>query len=431
MNSDKKTRLIEEGIYARLPKELKALTENFEGREKDIVLISSIGVISNCLPKIHGIYDGDKVYPHLFAMIIAPPASGKGVMNYSMALIEPIHYKMYKDSKEKYLSFQKKAKGKKDDNNEDPVINIKILPGNISTSEVYSYLGNSNHGLLIMESEADTMSNMFKNDWGNYSDVLRKAFHHEPISISRKMENIFEFVKEPKLAIVISGTPDQLQPLIKSKENGLYSRFIIYNFDEISEFKNVFDEKTINNKEVFKSLGIKIYDSYEKLQRREDEIEFTFTRAQKKKFLDRLKPIREDILKNHSIGFIPNLHRHGLVLFRIAMIFSSLRHLENLDTVKNIECKNVDFMSALFLMKTLLSHSQYTYSTMSKEHLNLQDMKLLSSLSSEFSTEKAYSVGKGFNISKRTVTDKLQQWQKKGLIKRVKKGVYSKINVGL
>ena len=53
----------------------------------------------------------------------------------------------------------------------------------LSTAEMYSFLGSSEHGLLIMESEADTLSNMLNNDWNNYSDVLRKAFHHEPISI--------------------------------------------------------------------------------------------------------------------------------------------------------------------------------------------------------------------------------------------------------
>ena len=110
------------------------------------------------------------------------------------------------------------------------------------------FLGSSEHGLLIMESEADTLSNMLNNDWSNYSDVLRKAFHHEPISISRKIEKIFEEINQPKLSMVISGTPNQLQPLIKSKDNGLFSRFIVYSFDEIAEFKNVFAIKSRDNR---------------------------------------------------------------------------------------------------------------------------------------------------------------------------------------
>ncbi|HAO05422.1 MAG TPA: hypothetical protein DCQ50_00250 [Chryseobacterium sp.] len=46
-------------------------------------MLSSLGILSNCLPNIKGNYDGDSVYPNLYILIIAPPASGKGVMNYS------------------------------------------------------------------------------------------------------------------------------------------------------------------------------------------------------------------------------------------------------------------------------------------------------------------------------------------------------------
>ena len=79
----------------------------------------------------------------------------------------------------------------------------------------------------MMESEADTLSIMMNNDWSNFNDVLRKCFHHEPLSIARKVEDIFVEISEPKLSVIISGTPGQLKPLLKSKENGLFSRFLI------------------------------------------------------------------------------------------------------------------------------------------------------------------------------------------------------------
>ncbi|WP_292012942.1 DUF3987 domain-containing protein [Chryseobacterium sp.] len=94
-----KNRVIEQVIYDNLPEELKKLTENFTGREKDIVLLSSLGVLSTCFPNIKGLYDGDTVYPNLYTLIIAPPASGKGVMNYSRILIEKIHNTILEDSR--------------------------------------------------------------------------------------------------------------------------------------------------------------------------------------------------------------------------------------------------------------------------------------------------------------------------------------------
>lgn len=93
-------------------------------------------------------------------MIIAPPASGKGVMNYSRKLIELIHEKILKESINNKIECEKE--NKKNFNSDCPNIEIKILPANTSTSEMYSFMGNSKHGLIIIESEADTMSNMLK-----------------------------------------------------------------------------------------------------------------------------------------------------------------------------------------------------------------------------------------------------------------------------
>ncbi|APD06609.1 hypothetical protein UJ101_01080 [Flavobacteriaceae bacterium UJ101] len=413
---------IDISIYRRLPEELKKLTQNFEGREKDIVLLSSLGVLSNCLPNFYGVYDGDDIYAHLYVMIIAPPASGKGVMNYSRALIEPIHDRVFEDSKNAYRICDEENKGSK--KVDCPAIRIKLLPANISTSEMYSYLDSSKNGLLIMESEADTMSNMLKNDWSNYSDVLRKAFHHEPISISRKVDKIFVDIKGAKLAMVVSGTPDQLQPLIKSKENGLFSRFIIYNFDEVGDFKDVFAEKTRSHKEVFEEMGQEISELYDKLENLSSPIEFIFTEAQQQKFLNRIKPIRTAIIENYSEGFVSNLHRHGLILFRIAMILTAIRNKNNLHEFDKIECNNIDFMVALKLMQTLLGHSQFTYDSIDDGILSLQDGKILSDLGESFSTQEAYEVGENYGVPNRTMIDKLLQWKKKRIIKRVKKGHY-------
>jgi hypothetical protein len=427
MKTSNERGLIRSQIYSKLPKELQLLTEDFKGREKDIVLLSTLGVLSNCLPNIWGYYDGDVVYPQLYIMIIAPAASGKGVMNYSRVLIEPIHDKIFNDSKNEYLLCNDGNKGKKKDKEICPEVMVKILPANISTSEMYAYMGSSKHGLLIMESEADTMSNMLNNDWSNYSDVLRKAFHHEPLSISRKMEKIFEDIKEPKLAIIISGTPDQLQPLIKSKENGLFSRFVIYNFDEINDFKDVFAEGNRDKKVPFKEFGNKVFDIYGILRSIENPIEFTFTEAQKKKFLKLIRPIRKDIIENHSEGFISNLHRHGIILFRIAMILSALRIFEDLPNKEKIVCTNTDFMLASFLMQKLLRHSQFTYDSIDNGGLSMQDQELLDCLNKTFTSKNAYDVGSRMQIPKRTMVSKLEQWQKKKIIKRVKKGNYIKL----
>lgn len=418
--------MIEEGVYRRLPKILQNITNPFTGRERDIILTSAIGVLSACLPNLYGVYDGDKIYSNLYVMIIAPAASGKGVMNKSRILIDKIHDKVLKDS----INIQKNCKEEKKESKEKgsddcPSLEIKILPANISTAEMYSYMGASNHGLLIMESEADTMSNMLNNDWSNYSDILRKCFHHEPISISRKMEKIFEDIKEPKLSLVMSGTPEQLKTLIKSKENGLYSRFIVYTFDEINQFKNVFSINTRSYNAIFEEEAKKIFNLYEVLASLKQEIEFKFTENQVEKFLKELIAIHKIILDDHPQSFISNLNRHGLILFRIAMILTALRNIDNISgTGKELVCSNVDFILALEITKAFLKHSLVTYNTFDDGILSENDEKLLFGLPFQFTRAEAIELAEEHNIPKRTMDDKLKQWKKKNIISPIKQGLY-------
>lgn len=421
-------RLISEEVYGKLPVELQELTKDFEGREKDIVLLSSLTVLSNCFPNVYGVYDGNIVYPHLYVVIIAPAASGKGVMNYSRILIEKIHDKVFKDTFQKFKEYENRKKRAKDkDGEECPVVIVKILPANISTFEMYSFLGSTKDGLIIIESEADTMSNMLKNDWSNYSDVLRKAFHHEPISISRKADKVFIFIKEPKLAVLISGTPDQLQPLIKSKENGLYSRFIVYNFDEIGPLKNVFSKITRDVKSVFENMGGRIFDQYCRLIELQKPIEFLFTENQEKMFYEKIDAIRNDIIENHTQGFVSNVHRHGLILFRLAMILTVLRSMNDIHKKENIFCDDIDFEVAFELMEIVLGHSQYTYNTIETGNMSIQDAEILGQLNEVFTRNEAVEVGEKMGIAMRTIDYKLAQFQSKRVIKKIKNGEFKKM----
>ena len=139
---------------------------------------------------------------------------------------------------------------------------ILIIPANISTSMLYSFIEKSKHGILMIESEADTLSKMFKNDWSSFSDVLRTIFHHETLSQCRKDDMQLVYIKEPKLSLILSGTPDQKESLMISQKNGLSSRFIIYSFNDISPFKDVFSDESKKWIPAFKDAGETIFKLY-------------------------------------------------------------------------------------------------------------------------------------------------------------------------
>lgn len=87
-------------IYTDLPEPLHEIVSGFTERERDIIFLSSVVVLSFGMPKIFGIHDRTKYNPDLFLFLVALPVNGKGVISWSKILIEHIHDKILKDSKQ-------------------------------------------------------------------------------------------------------------------------------------------------------------------------------------------------------------------------------------------------------------------------------------------------------------------------------------------
>ena len=76
-------------------------------------------------------------------------------------------------------------------------------------------LGDNDGIGLLFESEGDTLSQTLKSDYGNYSDVLRKAFHHELVSLSRRKDREYCEVSNPRVSVALAGTPEQVRKLMQ------------------------------------------------------------------------------------------------------------------------------------------------------------------------------------------------------------------------
>lgn len=432
-----RNKLLDQSIYDMLPKDLKKITKNFKERDRDIVLLSSIGVLSNCFPNVQGEYRDEIVTPHLYIVFLAPAASGKGVMNYSKKIIETTHKYIYEKTKSQRKKCEEENKQNgKEERKECPQVQIKILPGNISSADMYNHLHKCRHGLLIFETEADTIGQMLKNDWSNYSDVLRKAYHHESISISRYTEGLYREVDNPKLAMVLSGTPEQLKPLIQSKENGLFSRLTFYTFDEIKDFNLPISSNRKNKVLAFCKLGYKINELNKELSSLKNPVILTMTVSQKKKLNQTMKRVSETVRKKGLDGFLSNVFRHGLMLFRIAQVLTCIRNLDNLPELQKLKIDDRDFDNAVNIIEYLLFHALYVYKTINQGVLSIQDTQILDCIvdilrkrkdktdGTYFSTKTAIEVGEKFGVNRRTMTDKLHQWQRRKIIKRFAKGLY-------
>lgn len=76
-----------------------------------------------------------------------------------------------------------------------------LILANSSASAFIQTLADTDFIAMIFETEADTLSGTFKQEWGNFSDVLRKAFHHERTSLFRRKDLEFIDIKDPHLAL--------------------------------------------------------------------------------------------------------------------------------------------------------------------------------------------------------------------------------------
>lgn len=410
-------------LYQRLPESLHPFLLEYKGRERDVVFVSALGAISSCLPNIAGYYDKRLFYANLYVMVSAPAASGKGVLNKARLFVNPIHKKLIADSVSKIKKWKEDQKEKKNEGPK-PEMQIKILAGDTSSSQMYAYMKSSPNGLFMIETEADTIGNMLQNDWSSYSPILRSAFQHEPLSVVRKDNETFIEIENPKLSLLMSGTPEQFKNIIKSKENGLFSRFLVYSFDDIQDFKNVFEKSDADPDKSFKDFAEQLHTLYGRLQNLSKPILFELTENQQKKFVRQFRKIEADIVEKHPHGFISNIKRYALIQFKISMILSAIRNLNNLPEMGQLVCSNSDFLVAEKLTSIFIKHALIVYYSFDSSVLSDMDEQILFALKSPFTRQEAVLEAQKLGMPLRTLDDKLKKWKSMKIIHSVGHGKY-------
>lgn len=424
------TPVFPEQVYANLPDLLKLGANQFKvNRERDMFLLASITLISGCMPNVVGKYDRKQIWPPLYTMISAPPASGKGVIIFARKYIEKIEQECRSRYKDEVNAIKKEKQDSNVSTLKKAIYKKIVLSANSSSSAFIRDLNNSNGSGIIFETEADTLSITLSKDWGNYSDLLRKAFHHEPISSSR-MDDASEIeILTPKLATLISGTFDQVTSMkLDNPMNGLQSRFMFYLFDTIPRFKDVSPYADNANDFDFSILGDKysvIYD-YLKLS----ETEFYMGRDQWTLFTDWFSLKLRTIVSNNNNYASAMVTRLAVSAYRILMVLATLRSFENGLPSGKVYCSNKDIVVCHYLMETLIAHSNSVFQLSlhnKKDEFLAKQMKFLELLPSdkEFQRKEAIEFGKSL-FSERTIDRLLAKLVKANLLELLGYGRYFK-----
>lgn len=418
-----------EDIIPQLPDFLKRVVSvAASAEERDILLLGTVTVISGCLPKLYGLYDSRKVYPNLFLFVTAQASAGKGRLIHCRQIVNQIHKDLRdraKELKQRYeieLAQYNAAKGK-DANLEKPQKppeKMLFIPANNSSTGAYQLLGDSEGRGIIFETEGDTLAQAFKSDYGNYSDGFRKAYHHETISYYRRTDREYVDIENPKLSVVLSGTPQQVSALIPSAENGLFSRFMFYSMNVQLVWKNVFESKTADGLEAwFDDLGMEFYTLYNTLMK-EPEIQFSFTMDQQQRFHTFFEDLQKKYVSVEGLHYMASVRRLGLSFFRLCMVFSVLRIMEHGNITSQIICEDQDFNSVMAMLKVLVQHSANVYSQLPQEETKPtrkdKKGKFLADLPHEFGRQDYLEVAKKYKIPGKTAENYIAKFKKDGLL---------------
>lgn len=319
-------------IYKNLPACLAQLLEIANNRqERDVLLLGAITMISGCLPNIYGIYDNRMVYPHLFTFVDAPAGAGKGILNHLRSLGKAIHRERISKSQDEINRYeQNKAELKA--NNQDlselpppPKQKLLFIPANNSASSFINTLAENDEMGILFSTEADTLANSLTQDWGNFSDILRCAFHHESVEMQRRTNKEYLVVEEPRLSALLTGTNGQFKRLIPNTENGLFSRFMYYTMRSVPQFRNVFAHKMDVPGQLFEDMGQQLLDLFQFLEAQQEGVQWRLDKRMQDHFVKFFSHYTKIYYSETGERVLATIHRSGLIAFRITMVLSSIR----------------------------------------------------------------------------------------------------------
>lgn len=400
-----------EEIFGALPPFLQKVVGNaISIEDRDVILLGTIGCLSVCFYNVCGVYDERVFYSNLYLFVVTEAGMGKGALTLCRELVAPINQRLHEQTAQRMIEYKlelseyQKCKGKNPEAMEPvtPPQKTLIIPANSSASSLISILHDNDGIGLLFETEGDTLSQTLKSDHGNYSDLLRKAFHHETISMSRRKDREYLEIDNPRVTVVLAGTPEQIHHLIPDAENGLLSRFIFYFIPFRRGIRDVFatdDVTRSNNDECC------------------DEVD------------------------NGMQGIVRRL---GLIAFRMMMMLTAIRAFDSsLPPTRTpdgriiLECSEEDFNTVLCICEILLYHSIHIYLKLRLTNnrnvlpdietgVNARRYALYHKLPNEFDKSVYDRIVSEMNENACTASKWIDKFIQDGRLKRTSKGNYVK-----
>ena len=410
-------------------------------QEKYMGLFATTVVTGSLMPHVWTNYDGKVNHPALMLSISFPPAAGKGKLALLPLVLKKINDELRETNNHLMKTYRMEVKeyekNKKAGNltppPEKPRLPILLIPANTTSSKLTEQLAENNGQMtaLLFETETDAMTNMMGNKFGSDNSMIyRKVFHHEQISQMRKSNSEHLDVLNPKMAIVLTGTPSQVPRLFHSNQDGLLSRFMTISGTASIVWKDVQPCETCEPLNMhFEKKAAAFYELYKFFKEKNVEVKFT---NEHWNFLNETGARR---LEHSNIEGGENAtsiaKRHGNMTIRIATVLTMVRYFQNQLTSDIVLCSDQDFQIASWMAEESYQCSIELFKDLPGEKNEGDERmeEMFDMLPRYFKPKELAPLYKSLNVSKRTAERMLEKLKKAGRLTSVKKGEYEKVLV--
>ncbi len=406
----------------RFAMELRAESE----QEIQAVVKGVITAASSIIPSVQfKDREGRPTRVNLYYAFIAAAGSNKSRVGQLDRLIQPVHEHI--KNEQDLLRSQLPPKQRKP-----PRKNV-LISGNISRARVIEHLcANGQTPLIVVDSEMDSITTSMKADHGGFRSELRKAYHGEFISSSKKTDDEILEVSSPHMSMIITGTMDQAVKYLHPLADGFASRHLYHVDLSKTEYKPYSVDVTSTPNLSMELWATRFYELWRFFNGKEVLVNF------KQEQYDVLNTFGSTENESITVAAAESntkdfLFRHLLMILKVASVMSALRAFLDGNTTPVLQCHDDDFSYAFSLVTKSYEQFQDLYPLLPSERygaiqLNEIEKSLLKALPDLFSTEEAYKEGLRLGRAERSVRDVLRKLKLLGVIERQKVGEYKKVD---
>jgi len=423
-------------VYRRLPKAIQEITNCLaKGHERDVFLTGFFPVAAGALANVRFRYGGHWQRLNLYAGVIANAAAGKASLRHARDVGVPLDEEMFDDAEDRREAWERE-KENGGDVGPKPLQRTLYNPGDTSSSNLKKML-RSNPAGVIFETEFKTLATALSQEWGQSRDVFLKSYHNEPVSVGRAGEDLLR-ISDPGLSMAVSGTPGTFQEVISDTEDGLFSRFHFYAFEDDNTYKPQFEtDQDEARDQATENVGNRLAEYHRNLEGRDEPLYLKFGAEVRRIVND----TGNAIFSHFNSQDIPHelascLKRTLIRALRFAGILTLLHHTENgrsLTAPRSVEVRPMDVVTGLKLALCYLDHSLTVGGHLDTDNDPTRQMtgkqrRYWKALPEVFTTAEANAIAEEeeIDVSDKTLRDWRARWVDKGYLTKPKRGHFEK-----